>query len=96
MRRIVIDPNQRMHAVARVEDQMRPFIKRDSVVSIRRQFGVAGAAYIDIQRGVGPALVLLLQRRLQRPQLVSFHALRLSDHVCSTRSVLPKALWGAW
>ena len=56
VRRIVIDPNQRMHAVARVEDQMRPFIKRDSVVSIRRQFGVAGAAFIDIQRGVGPEL----------------------------------------
>jgi phospholipid/cholesterol/gamma-HCH transport system substrate-binding protein len=57
VRRIVIDPNtQRMHAEARVEDQMRPFIRRDSVVSIRRQFGVAGAAYIDIQRGVGPEL----------------------------------------
>lgn len=57
VRRIVIDPNnQRMHAIARVEDQMRPFIRRDSVVSIRRQFGVAGAAYIDIQRGVGPEL----------------------------------------
>ncbi len=56
VRRIVIDPNQRMHAIARVEDQMRPFIRRDSVVSIRRQFGVAGAAYIDIARGVGPEL----------------------------------------
>ncbi|MGD9878665.1 MAG: MlaD family protein [Reyranella sp.] len=57
VRRIVIDPNhQRMHAVARVEDQMRPFIRRDSVVSIRRQFGVAGAAYIDISRGSGPEL----------------------------------------
>ena len=56
VRRIVIDPNQRMHAVARVEDQMRPFIRRDSVVAIRRQFGVAGAAFIDIQRGVGPEL----------------------------------------
>lgn len=56
VRRIVIDPNQRMHAVARVEDQMRPFIRRDSVVSIRRQFGVAGAAYIDISRGTGPEL----------------------------------------
>lgn len=56
VRRIVIDPNQRMHAVARVEDQMRPFIRRDSVVSIRRQFGVAGAAYIDIARGTGPEL----------------------------------------
>jgi phospholipid/cholesterol/gamma-HCH transport system substrate-binding protein len=56
VRRIVIDPNQRMHAVARVEDQMRPFIRRDSVVTIRRQFGVAGAAYIDIASGVGPEL----------------------------------------
>jgi phospholipid/cholesterol/gamma-HCH transport system substrate-binding protein len=56
VRRIVIDPNQRMHAIARVEDQMRPFIRRDSQVSIRRQFGVAGAAYIDISRGSGPEL----------------------------------------
>lgn len=56
IRRIVIDPSQRMHAIARVEDQMRPFIRRDSQVSIRRQFGVAGAAYIDISRGKGPEL----------------------------------------
>jgi phospholipid/cholesterol/gamma-HCH transport system substrate-binding protein len=45
-----------MHAIARVEDQMRPFIRRDSKVSIRRQFGVAGAAFIDISRGSGPEL----------------------------------------
>ena len=45
-----------MHAVARVDDQMRPFIRRDSKVSIRRQFGVAGAAFIDIARGTGPEL----------------------------------------
>jgi phospholipid/cholesterol/gamma-HCH transport system substrate-binding protein len=44
VRRIVIDPNERMHAIARVDNQMRPFIRRDSPVSIRRQFGVAGAA----------------------------------------------------
>jgi len=55
VRRIVIDL-QRMHAIARVEDQMRPFIRRDSKVSIRRQFGVAGAAFIDISRGTGPEL----------------------------------------
>jgi len=64
VRRIVIDPNQRMHAVARVEDQMRPFIRRDSKVSIRRQFGVAGAAFIDIARGTGPALNDLLPGRV--------------------------------
>lgn len=56
VRRIVIDVNQRMHAVARVENQMRPFIRQDSPVLIRRQFGVAGAAYLDISRGTGPAL----------------------------------------
>ena len=56
VRRIVIDPNQRMHAEARVENQMRTFIRRDSTVSIRRQFGVAGAAFIDITRGSGPEL----------------------------------------
>jgi phospholipid/cholesterol/gamma-HCH transport system substrate-binding protein len=56
IRRIVIDPSQRMHAIARIEDQMRPFIRRDSKVSIRRQFGVAGAAFIDISRGSGPEL----------------------------------------
>lgn len=56
VRRIVIDPSQRMHAIARVDDQMRPFIRRDSVVVIRRQFAVAGAAYIDISRGEGPEL----------------------------------------
>jgi phospholipid/cholesterol/gamma-HCH transport system substrate-binding protein len=56
VRRIVIDPGERMHALARVENQMRPFIRRDSVVSIRRQFGVAGAAFLDISRGKGPEL----------------------------------------
>lgn len=56
IRRIVIDPSQRMHAVARIEEQMRPFIRRDSHVSIRRQFGIAGNAYVDISRGEGPPL----------------------------------------
>jgi phospholipid/cholesterol/gamma-HCH transport system substrate-binding protein len=54
--RIVIDPNQRIYALARIDKDMRPFIRRNSVVSIRRQFGVAGAAYIDISRGTGPEL----------------------------------------
>jgi phospholipid/cholesterol/gamma-HCH transport system substrate-binding protein len=56
VRRIVIDPNQRMHAEARIDDQMTPFIRRDSQVLIRRQFGVAGAAYLDISRGTGEPL----------------------------------------
>jgi phospholipid/cholesterol/gamma-HCH transport system substrate-binding protein len=56
VRRIVIDPSQRLHAIVRVENQMRPFIRRDSQVFIRRQFGVAGAAFLDITRGSGPEL----------------------------------------
>jgi phospholipid/cholesterol/gamma-HCH transport system substrate-binding protein len=56
IRRIVIDPSQRMHALARIEEQMRPFIRRDSHISIRRQFGIAGTAYVDISRGDGPPL----------------------------------------
>ena len=46
------------------------------------------------QRRVGVVAVALLQRRLQRPQRVSVHALRLSDQVCSIRS-WPNAWWGA-
>ncbi len=53
VRRIVIDPSQRMHAEARIDDQMKAFIRRDSQVVIRRQFGVAGAGYLDISRGTG-------------------------------------------
>ena len=56
IRRIVIDPSQRMHAEARIERQMRPFIRRDSQVFIRRQFGIAGNAYLEISRGTGQEL----------------------------------------
>ncbi|WP_421999130.1 MlaD family protein [Reyranella sp.] len=56
VRRIVIDPDEGMHAVARVDDRMKYFIRQDSTVSIRRQFAVAGAAYIEISRGSGPPL----------------------------------------
>jgi len=53
VRRIVIDPSQRMHAELRIDRQMRPFIRRDSQVVIRRQFGIAGSSYLDISRGHG-------------------------------------------
>lgn len=56
VRRIVIEPSQRMHAELRIDSQMRPFIRRDSQVVIRRQFGIAGASYIDISRGHGAEL----------------------------------------
>jgi phospholipid/cholesterol/gamma-HCH transport system substrate-binding protein len=56
VRRIVIEPGQRMHAEARIERQMQSFIRRDSQVFIRRQFAIAGNAYLDISRGDGEGL----------------------------------------
>ena len=56
VRRVVINPDQQMYAEADIEDQAEPFIRRDSVAIIRKRFGVAGAAYLDIARGHGPAL----------------------------------------
>ena len=54
--RVVIDPDQQMHAEAEIDEQATVFIRRDSQAVIRRRFGVAGAAYVDIQRGTGPEL----------------------------------------
>lgn len=51
IRKIVIDPNQQMYAVAEIDEQAKPFIRRDSAAIIRRQFGLAGAAFVDISRG---------------------------------------------
>ena len=54
--RVVIDPRQQMHAQAAIDEQATAFIRRDSRAVIRKRFGVAGAAYVDIQRGDGPEL----------------------------------------
>jgi phospholipid/cholesterol/gamma-HCH transport system substrate-binding protein len=56
VRRIVLNPNQQIYAEADVERQAEPFVRRDSQAVIRRQFGVVGAAYVDISRGVGAPL----------------------------------------
>jgi len=56
VRRIVIDPQQRMYAEADIDDQMQAFIRRDSKAVLRRQFGIAGAAFVDISRGHGTPL----------------------------------------
>ncbi|HYG89251.1 MAG TPA: MlaD family protein [Azospirillum sp.] len=53
---IVIDPNASFHAVVRIERAMQAFIRSDSRVLIRKQFGIAGAAYLDISRGSGAPL----------------------------------------
>jgi phospholipid/cholesterol/gamma-HCH transport system substrate-binding protein len=45
-----------MYAEAEIDDQMRAFIRRDSRALIRRRYGVAGAAFVDISRGTGAEL----------------------------------------
>jgi phospholipid/cholesterol/gamma-HCH transport system substrate-binding protein len=56
VRRIVLSPNQQMYADAEIDDQARPFVRRDSHALIRRRYGIAGAAYVDISRGTGAEL----------------------------------------
>jgi phospholipid/cholesterol/gamma-HCH transport system substrate-binding protein len=51
--RIVLDPDQQMYAMIELDDQATGFVRRDSTAVIRRRFGVAGAAFVDIARGVG-------------------------------------------
>ena len=53
---IVIDPEQKFHAVVEIEESMQPFVRRDSKVFIRKQFGIAGAAFLQITRGQGEPL----------------------------------------
>jgi phospholipid/cholesterol/gamma-HCH transport system substrate-binding protein len=51
VRQIVIDPEQNFHAVVEIDEAMEPFVRRDSEVFIRKQFGIAGAAFLEITRG---------------------------------------------
>src|ERR671918_2449868 len=56
IREIVIDPERKFHAVVEIEEAMEPFVRRDSKVFIRKQFGIAGAAFLEIPRGQGEPL----------------------------------------
>lgn len=53
---IVLEPDAAFYAVVRIDKAMEPFVRADSVVSIRKQFGIAGASFLEIRRGVGPPL----------------------------------------
>jgi len=56
VRRIVIDPKRQIYAEVTLDDQMRVFVHRDSKATIKRRFGVAGDAYVEISRGTGEEL----------------------------------------
>jgi phospholipid/cholesterol/gamma-HCH transport system substrate-binding protein len=51
VRRIVIEPNESLYADVKIDDGMKRFVRRDSKAFIRKQFGVAGASYLEISRG---------------------------------------------
>ncbi len=56
IRRVRLNPDGGMYAVAEIDAEARPFIRRDSRAVIRRRFAVAGATYVDISRGRGMPL----------------------------------------
>jgi len=53
VKQIVLNSSDEMYALATIERQTEGFILRDSTATIRRRFGVAGAAYVDVTRGNG-------------------------------------------
>jgi phospholipid/cholesterol/gamma-HCH transport system substrate-binding protein len=56
VRDILIDPNQTMHADVKIDSDMAVFVRSDSKATIRKTFGIAGDAYIEITRGFGQPL----------------------------------------
>lgn len=50
---IVIDPDTQIYAEVMMRRDALPFVRTDSQVVIRKQFGVAGDSYLDISRGFG-------------------------------------------
>jgi len=56
VRRIVIQPDESIYAEVHIIDGMSDFVRRDSEVTIRKRFGVAGDSYLDITRGHGQPL----------------------------------------
>jgi phospholipid/cholesterol/gamma-HCH transport system substrate-binding protein len=49
--RIVINPDQQIHAEVRIKSDMKAFVRRDSSAIIRKRFGLAGDSFLDISRG---------------------------------------------
>lgn len=54
--RVVISPDEKFHAEVEIDEAMTPFVRRDSLAVIRKQFGIAGDAYLEITRGKGEPL----------------------------------------
>jgi len=54
--RIVISPDEQMHAEVQIQSDMTAFVRRDSTAVIRKQYGVAGDSFLYIARGFGEPL----------------------------------------
>ncbi len=48
---IVINPDQKIYAIASIDSEMAVFIRSDSKATIRKTFGIAGDAFLEITRG---------------------------------------------
>lgn len=69
VRRIVIQPDERIYALVHINDDMTEFVRRDSEVTIRKRFGVAGDTFLEISRGHGQPLdedYAVLEARIDR------------------------------
>jgi len=53
---IVIDPDQKIYAEVQIKKGMDAFVRRDSRAVILKRFGVAGASYLEITKGIGEPL----------------------------------------
>src|SRR4051812_49972761 len=51
IQRIVLSSNQRMYAVAEIDNPMRAVISRRSTAVIRGRFGISAGAFRDVHRG---------------------------------------------
>ena len=56
VRRVVISAEGPMVAELDLDPAMRDFVRTDSRAVLRKQFGVAGAAFVEITRGAGPRM----------------------------------------
>ncbi|TVR98940.1 MAG: MCE family protein [Rhodospirillales bacterium] len=56
VQRVVISPDDTLYAEVVLDERMAVFVRTDSRAIIRKQFGIAGAAYLDITRGNGAPL----------------------------------------
>jgi phospholipid/cholesterol/gamma-HCH transport system substrate-binding protein len=53
---IVVVPDQQIHALVNLKERMKDFVRRDSQAIIRKEFGVAGAAFLEIASGSSESL----------------------------------------